>query len=83
MPEPLISALAQVPFVLAMLYATLRFLSHLKARDEMLVEQLADLTRAQERMTEILIRHDARTRPVHPRPPSERHPALRLVQGGK
>lgn len=91
MPDMLISALVQAPFVLAMAYLVQRFLAHLTARDEewrafmdraddMLAERLAGLTEAVEQLTEVVVQHDAAVRgALRARQPGcpEKHPAPR------
>lgn len=73
MPESLISALIQAPFVLVMAYLVHRFLAHLNARDaewrgfmaqmqDSFGDRLDDLTEAIDHLTEIVITHDAATR---------------------
>ncbi len=73
MPDMLISALVQAPFVLAMAYLVQRFLAHLDARDEewrgfmdraddLLAERLTGLTKAVEHLTEVVVQHDAAVR---------------------
>jgi len=73
MPDLLISALVQAPFVLVMAYLVNQFLAHLDARDEewrafmneaddRLVERLNALTASIERLTDTVIAHDAAVR---------------------
>lgn len=73
MPDMLISALVQTPFVLVMAYLVQRFLAHLDARDEewrsfmdraddLLAERLTGLTEAVEHLTEVVMQHDAAVR---------------------
>lgn len=73
MPETLISALVQAPFVLAMAYLVQRFLAHLDTRDEewrafmdradeLLAERLAELTEAVECLSDTMIAHDMAVR---------------------
>lgn len=104
MPEPVVSALSQVPCVLAMLFIMLRFLTHLKERqtdtqafirareeawqafiaehDDQVIEQLAELTRAVERLTELLITHDALVRGAKSEARQPEKEPLRLVRTG-
>lgn len=73
MPETIISALVQAPFVLVMAYLVQRFLAHMDARDkewqefldqadERLAERMDRLTEAIERLSNLVITHDALTR---------------------
>jgi hypothetical protein len=73
MPDILISALVQTPFVLVMVYLVQRFLAHMDARDEewrnfieRADEQLADrldhLASTVERLSVLVINHDAAVR---------------------
>ena len=75
MPDLLISALVQAPFVLAMAYLVQRFLAHIDARDEewrdhlaradaQFAERLCDLTQAVERLSTVVVNHDAAVRGV-------------------
>jgi hypothetical protein len=77
MPEPIISALVQAPFVLAMAYLVQRFLTHLKERDQEWLEfverthqtvgqQLEDLTDAVEQLARLMVAHDAAMRGQSP-----------------
>ncbi len=71
MPEPLISALIQAPFVLVMVYLVHRFLAHLTAHDRAWQERLEALTGAIDNLTDLIVLHDAATRglpnaTVHP-----------------
>jgi hypothetical protein len=77
MPEPIISALVQAPFVLAMAYLVQRFLTHLKERDQEWHEfverthqnvgqRLEDLTEAVEQLTLLIVAHDAAMRGQSP-----------------
>jgi hypothetical protein len=94
MPEPLISALAQVPCVLAMLYMTLRFLAFLKdrdtawrefieARDEMMAEQLGDITRSIDHLSGLMLTHDALVRGKDIKAQSVADERVRVVRGGR
>ena len=69
MPDLLISALVQAPFVAVMAYLVNQFLKHLDARDEEwrafmneadehLAERLSALTASIERLTDTVIAHD-------------------------
>ncbi len=73
MPEMLLSALVQAPYVLVMAYLVQRFLAHLDARDaewrafienmeQGMGDRLDGLAHAIERLSELLISHDAATR---------------------
>lgn len=73
MPETLISALVQAPFVLIMAYLVQKFLAHLKARDEewrefleqadeRMIERLDALTEAIRDLSQLIVTHDALTR---------------------
>jgi len=73
MPEMLISALVQAPFVLVMAFLVQQFLKHLNARDEewrdfmdradaQFAERLNGLTEAVDRLTNTVIAHDAAVR---------------------
>ena len=73
MPEPIISALVQAPFVLAMAYLVQSFLTHLKERDQewhdfverthqSVGERLDNLTDTIEQLTRLIIIHDAAMR---------------------
>jgi hypothetical protein len=73
MTDNLIAALTQVPFVLVMAYLIQRFLGYLNQRDsewrafmvqskDESLEHMARLTLAVERLSELLIRHDAAVR---------------------
>ena len=77
MPEPLIAALVQAPFVLVMAYLVQRFLAHLAARDEQWRgyltrieerrdERLAELAEAVRGLSAVIVQHDAATRPGAP-----------------
>lgn len=70
MPESLISALIQAPFVLIMAYLVHRFLAHLNARDlewrafteemhQSMGDRLGDLTDAIDRLSHLSIAHNA------------------------
>jgi hypothetical protein len=94
MPDMVISALVQAPFVLAMAYLVQRFLAHLSQRDEewqgftertysVMAERIDGLTEAIERLTDLLITHDALTRGIGPETRREADEALRLVGRGK
>ncbi|NDJ35675.1 MAG: hypothetical protein GYB64_13520 [Chloroflexi bacterium] len=63
MPEPLLTAFVQAPFVLIVAYLTQRFLVHLNARDaewrafiqeanDRLAHRMGELTQAVERLSE-------------------------------
>jgi hypothetical protein len=91
MPEMLLSALVQAPFVLVMAYLVQRFLAHLDARDaewrafiedmdQGMSDRLDELTRAIERLSELLISHDAATRGAV-RLPDHRPEELRRAAG--
>jgi hypothetical protein len=73
MPESIISALIQAPFVLVTVYLVHRFLTHLSTRDaewrnftsemhEALGERVEGLTEAIDRLSHLIIAHDAATR---------------------
>lgn len=73
MPDLLISALVQAPFVAVMAFLVNQFLKHLDARDEEwrtfmneadehLAERLNGLTQSIERLTDTVIAHDAAVR---------------------
>lgn len=75
MPDVLLSALVQAPFVLVMAYLVNQFLTHLDARDEewrtfmneadgRLVERINCLTESVEKLTEKVMAHDAALREV-------------------
>lgn len=66
MPEPLISALIQAPFVLVMVYLVHRFLAHLTAHDRAWQERLEALTGAIDNLTDLIVLHDAATRGGRP-----------------
>jgi hypothetical protein len=70
MPDYVISALVQAPFVLVMAFLVQRFLAHLDRRDsewrsfmeradETLADRLYRLTEAVEQLSELVINHDA------------------------
>ncbi len=82
MPDMLISALVQAPFVLAMAYLVQRFLVHLAARDRewrdfmnradtQLAERLNGLSSAIEHLSEVLLDHDLAVRTALARQDSE------------
>jgi hypothetical protein len=94
MPESLISALAQIPCVLAVIYMVRYLLVHLEerdeawrefieARDEMMARQLADITRAVERLSGLMLTHDAlvRGKDTQVRPLTEER--VPVVRGGR
>ena len=71
MPDTIISALAQTPFVLAMLYALLRVLSHMnrrdanwqefiEGRDELFADRMTTIAQALDKLTGVILSHDAR-----------------------
>jgi hypothetical protein len=73
MSESIISALIQAPFVMVTVYLVHRFLTHLNARDsewrgftnemhEALGERVEGLTEAIDRLSHLIIAHDAATR---------------------
>jgi hypothetical protein len=73
MPDSIISALIQAPFVLVTVYLVHRFLTHLNARDsewrgftnemhERMGERVEGLTEAIDRLSHLIIAHDAATR---------------------
>ncbi|HEC23430.1 MAG TPA: hypothetical protein ENI95_11000 [Chloroflexi bacterium] len=96
MPDMLISALVQAPFVLAMAYLVQRFLAHLDARDrewqetirrtyetvDALAERMDELTGAIKDLRDIILTHDALTRGRVTSPPPV-HAAERLKVAGK
>ena len=94
MPDTLISALVQAPFVLAMAYLVQRFLTHLNERDqewqqflertdEALAERLGDLTDSVNRLSLLIVAHDARVRGITPETPGSTDDLLRVVRGGR
>jgi hypothetical protein len=73
MSESMISALIQAPFVLVTVYLVHRFLTHLNARDsewrnftnemhDALGERVEALTEAIDRLSHLIVAHDAATR---------------------
>lgn len=75
MPDVLLSALVQAPFVLVMAYLVNQFLTHLDARDEewrtfmneadgRLAERLSSLTESVEKLAEKVVAHDVALREV-------------------
>lgn len=87
MPDTLISALVQAPFVLVMVYLVNRFLTHLDAHDQdwrdftdhvylTHGERLDRLTEAIDRLSQLVVTHDAAMRC-----PSERDSAPRSAVG--
>ena len=92
MPEPLISALVQAPFVLAMAYLVQRFLTHLNERDqewrsfieradETLAERLAELTEAVKELSMLVVAHDASVRGLTPEKTCHSDDLLRAIRG--
>ena len=70
MSEPIISALVQAPFVLVMAYLVQRFLAYIAVRDkewqvfldqadERIIERLDHMTEAIERVSSLMMKHDA------------------------
>ena len=66
MPESVIAALIQTPFVLAMVYVMQRFLTSMDTRDREWQEfahemrdSMAEITRAVRELSEVIIRHEA------------------------
>jgi len=70
MPEILISALVQAPFVLAMAYLVMRVLAYIEQRDrewrgfverrdEQLTEHMDELARSLRDLTSLVVTHDA------------------------
>ncbi len=93
MTEPLISALTQVPFVLAPIYIMLHILKYLRQRDEdwqHFIEQRdqqhthehQEIVRSIARLTEVTLTHDAIMREQGQRPAS-RAESFRVAQGGR
>lgn len=79
MPEPLISALIQAPFVLVMVYLVHRFLAHLDAHDRAWQERIAALTEAVNHLSQLVVSHDAATRSApKPAAPPPAVPSLEL-----
>lgn len=94
MPDTLISALVQAPFVLAMAYLVQRFLTHINERDqewqqfmertdEKLAERLCELTEAVNHLSMLIVAHDARTRGLKADMPDQPESLLRVVHGGR
>ena len=92
MPEPLIAALVQAPFVLVMAYLVQRFLAHLNERDqewrafiahadETLAERLAELTEAVKELSMLVVAHDAATRGLTPEKTCRDDDLLRAIRG--
>ena len=94
MSESIISALIQAPFVLVTVYLVHRFLTHLNARDsewrgftsemhERMGERVEGLTEAIDRLSHLIIAHDAATRGVvriDPRPDDNDAKPIRRVR---
>jgi len=94
MPESLISALIQAPFVLVMLYLVQRFLVHLKERehdwqafigrtDTALAAHLADLAEAVDRLSVVVLYHDATVRGINPTTLGSTEDLLRILRNGR
>ncbi len=94
MPESLIAALVQAPFVLVMLYMVQRFLVHLKERehewqafmsraDAALAAHLADLAEAVDRLSVVVLYHDATVRGVNPQTLGSTEDLLRILRDGR
>lgn len=94
MPESIISALVQTPFVLVMLYMVQRFLMHLKERehewqnfmsktDTALAAHLADLAEAVDRLSVVVLYHDATVRGMNPTTLGSTEDLLRILRDGR
>lgn len=66
MPESVIAALIQTPFVLAMVYVMQRFLTSMDARDRewqefahVMRDSMAELAAAVHDLSQLIVRHDA------------------------
>jgi hypothetical protein len=94
MPESLIAALVQAPFVLVMLYMVQRFLTHLKERehewqafmnraDTALAAHLAELAEAVDRLSVVVLYHDATVRGVNPQTLGSTDDLLHILRDGR
>lgn len=94
MPDTLISALVQTPFVLVMVYMVHRFLTHLKERehewqtfmgkaDAALAAHLAELASAIDRLSVVMLYHDATVRGVNPKTLGSTDDLLRILRDGR